>query len=232
MTALSDAIKTGWDEARADDPEPTVRYVRDLLGQYPGDARARFEYASALDFAGREAEAVPVCEQSFSAGLDGEDLRRGLIQYGSTLRNAGRFDEAVSAVRRADERFPGHSDVAAFLALALASAGRGPEAVARLIMLALVRIGDDDLGPARAPSVGQRPDGLKISGPGRSGERPGQNALPGSSRILTRYLFLPWSRPMRPGRLVIAMTTIAAITVSGIRTILILLTIESPLITM
>ena len=51
-------------------------------------------------------------------------------------------------------------------------------------------------------------------------------------RLLTRYLLLRCSRPMRPGRLVIAMTTIAAITVSGIRTILILLTIESPLITM
>jgi hypothetical protein len=37
---------------------------------------------------------------------------------------------------------------------------------------------------------------------------------------------------MRPGRLIIAMTTIAAITVSGISIILILLTIESPLITM
>jgi aminoglycoside phosphotransferase (APT) family kinase protein len=80
--------------------------------------------------------------------------------------------------------------------------------------------------------LGQRSHGLKVSGPGRSGERPGQNALPGSGRILTRYLLLRCSRPMRPGRLVIAMTTIAAITVSGIRTILILLTIESPLITM
>ena len=34
-------------------------------------------------------------EQAFSAGLDGDDLRRGLIQYGSTLRNLGRFDEAL-----------------------------------------------------------------------------------------------------------------------------------------
>jgi hypothetical protein len=47
------------------------------------------------DFAGREAEAAPVYEQAFSAGLDGDDLRRGLIQYGSTLRNLGRFDEAL-----------------------------------------------------------------------------------------------------------------------------------------
>jgi tetratricopeptide (TPR) repeat protein len=145
VSELPDAIEKGWGAARPDDPEPTVRYFRDLLGRSPGDARAIFAFAGALDFAGREAEAVPVYEESFSAGLDGEDLRRGLIQYGSTLRNVGRFDDAVEALRRADERFPGHADVAAFLALALTSAGRGPEAVAGLIMLALDRLGDDDL---------------------------------------------------------------------------------------
>jgi tetratricopeptide (TPR) repeat protein len=101
--------------ARRENPEPTVGYFRDLCRQHPGDARALFEYAGALDYAGREAEAAPVYEQAFSAGLDGDDLCRGLIQYGSTLRNLGRFDEAVSALRRADERFPGHDSIAAFL---------------------------------------------------------------------------------------------------------------------
>jgi tetratricopeptide (TPR) repeat protein len=131
MTALADAIREGWADAQRDHAEPTVRYFRDLLRQYPGDARALFEYAGALDFAGREADAAPVYEQAFSAGLDGDELRQGLIQYGSTLRNLGRFDEAVSALRRADELFPGHDSVAAFLAL--------------LLILALDRIGGDDL---------------------------------------------------------------------------------------
>jgi hypothetical protein len=94
----------------------------------------------------RQAEAVPVYEQAFAAGLSGDDLRRGLIQYGSTLRNAGRFDDAVTALQRADDQFPGHDSVTAFLALALTSAGRAAEAVARLIILALDRIGGDDLG--------------------------------------------------------------------------------------
>ncbi len=145
MTALADAIKAGWAAAQRDDPEPTVRYFRDLLREYPADARALFEYAGALDYAGREAEAAPAYEQAFSAGLSGNDLRLGLIQYGSTLRNLGRFDEAVAVLRRADEQFPGHDSVAAFLALALTSAGRGHEAVARLIILALDRIGSEDL---------------------------------------------------------------------------------------
>ena len=139
------AIERGWAAARREDPGPTVEYFRELAKQHPGDARAMFEYAGALDFAGREAEAAPVYEQAFSAGLDGDDLRRGLIQYGSTLRNLGRFDEAVRIMRRADERFPGHDSIAAFLALALTSAGRCQEAVGLLIVLALDRIGGDDL---------------------------------------------------------------------------------------
>lgn len=146
MSALSDAIGRGWAAARREDPEPTVGYFRELAGQHPGDALAVFEYAGALDFAGREAEAAPVYEQAFAAGLDGDDLRRGLIQYGSTLRNLGRFDEAVSALRRAEEQFPGHDSIVAFLALALTSAGQCQEAVARLIVLALDRIGGEDLG--------------------------------------------------------------------------------------
>jgi Tetratrico peptide repeat len=48
------------------------------------------------------------------------------------------------AVTRASSS-PGHDSVAAFLALALTSAGRCHDAVARLINLALDRIGGDDL---------------------------------------------------------------------------------------
>jgi tetratricopeptide (TPR) repeat protein len=145
MSGLDDAIGQGWAAASREHPEPTIRYFADLLERHPGDARALLEYAGALDFAGQEAEAAPVYEQAFSAGLGGDELRQALIQYGSTLRNLSRFDEAVAALRRADEQFPGHDSVAAFLALALTSAGRGNEAVARLIVLALDRIGGDDL---------------------------------------------------------------------------------------
>jgi tetratricopeptide (TPR) repeat protein len=145
MTDLADAIAHGWVAADADAPEPTVTYFRDLLAGYPDDRQALFAYASALDFAGREAAAAPVYEQAFAAGLDGDDLRQGLVQYGSTLRNLGRFDDAVAALRQADERFPGNASVKAFLALALNSAGRGPEAVQVLLTLALDRIDSDDL---------------------------------------------------------------------------------------
>lgn len=145
MTMLDDAIANGWAEARRDDPEPTVVYFRDLLAGHPNTREALFAYACALDYAGHEAEAAQVYEQAFAAGLEGDDLRCGLLQYGSTLRNLERFDEAVAALERADEMFPGHDSVKVFLALALTSAGRSREAVAALITLALDRVDSDDL---------------------------------------------------------------------------------------
>lgn len=145
MTTLDTAIANGWAEAQRHDPEPTVVYFRHLLARHPNTPEAFFAYACALDYAGHEAEAAPAYEQAFVAGLDGDDLRRGLLQYGSTLRNLERFDEAIAALEKADELFPRHDSVKVFLALALTSAGRSREAVAALITLALDRINSDDL---------------------------------------------------------------------------------------
>jgi tetratricopeptide (TPR) repeat protein len=137
-----------WD---ASDPQATIDHFKALVDEYPGNAFYLYEYAGAFDFAGREAEAAPLYEAAFAAGLAGDDRRRGLIQYGSTLRNLGRHDEAVAALRQADEEFPGHASVKAFLALALTSAGRGGEAVALLLNLAVDRIDAEELQQYRRP---------------------------------------------------------------------------------
>jgi tetratricopeptide (TPR) repeat protein len=145
VTELADLIEQGWAVAQRDAPEPTVTYFRDLLTQHPDVRETLFAYACALDFAGHETQAAPAYEQAFAAGLDADDLRRGLLQYGSTLRNLERHDEAVAALQQADRQFPGHDSVKVFLALTLTSAGRCHEAVATLITLALERIDSDDL---------------------------------------------------------------------------------------
>ncbi|WP_222840687.1 tetratricopeptide repeat protein [Actinosynnema mirum] len=145
MTTVDEAVERGWANADPDDPEPTVEHFRALLAEHPDDVVALFEYAGSLDYAGHEAEAAPAYERAFAAGLDGDRLRQGLIQYGSTLRNLGRHDEAIAALERADREFPGHDSVRAFLALALTSAGRAPEAVALLLALAVDRVPSPDL---------------------------------------------------------------------------------------
>ncbi|HEX3489028.1 MAG TPA: hypothetical protein VHU92_06780, partial [Streptosporangiaceae bacterium] len=62
MSDLTDVIQQGWATADPDAPEPTVSYFHDLLGQHPGDPHALFAYASALDFASREAKAAPAVQ--------------------------------------------------------------------------------------------------------------------------------------------------------------------------
>lgn len=76
--------------------------------------------------------------------MEGDRLRRGLLQYGSTLRNLDRPDQAVAVLERADALFPGSDAVRSFLALALLSAGRADEAVADLLDLALDGIHSED----------------------------------------------------------------------------------------
>jgi tetratricopeptide (TPR) repeat protein len=138
------AVTAGWDVATRADQQPTIDHFTDLLARYPADARALFEMACAYDWGGRPGAAAPVYERAFAAGLDGDRLRRGLLQYGATLRNLDRADEAVTALERANTLFPGGEAVRSYLALALLSAGRADEAVADLLDLALDGIDSED----------------------------------------------------------------------------------------
>lgn len=145
MENLDRLVEQGWCLANRDSPEPTAQYFAELLVQFPDDVRALFAHACALDFAGRPSDALAAYESAFAAGLEGDLLRRGLLQYGSTLRNVGRHEAAVRALQRADRQFPGHDSVKVFLALALTSAGRADEAVAELITVVLDRVDSVDL---------------------------------------------------------------------------------------
>ncbi|GAA3247819.1 tetratricopeptide repeat protein [Dactylosporangium siamense] len=142
---LAERIEATWAEADRDAPEPTLTRFRALLDEHPDDVAALYAHACALDFAGHPAEAAPAYERAFAAGLTGAELKAGLLQYGSTLRNLGRLDEATSALFDADRRFPGDAAVTVYLALALLSADQSGEAVRRLVDLALDRIDDPGL---------------------------------------------------------------------------------------
>lgn len=115
--------------------EEALAVAQALVERYPDNPRAHFEYAGALDYQGREAEAVAPYRRAQALGLSGDDVPRLHVQLGSTLRNIGAFEEAVRFLAEGRERFPGHAGIRAFHALALVSAGRGSEAVAELLDL-------------------------------------------------------------------------------------------------
>jgi predicted Zn-dependent protease len=68
-----------------------------------------------------------------AAGVPAELRRRFLVGYGSTLRNVGRVDEAVTLLTEAMAEDPHYPAYGAFLGLALLSAGHPRAAVATLL---------------------------------------------------------------------------------------------------
>jgi tetratricopeptide (TPR) repeat protein len=92
-----------------------------------------YERGGEHDSAGREGQAIPLYERALAAGLSGELRARCLLQLGSSLRNVGRADEAVTLLRDAAGEFPAFRPLRAFLALALHSAGDDVEALRVLL---------------------------------------------------------------------------------------------------
>ena len=121
------------------DKETFLARMAALASELP-PAAAAFERASAFDSTGHEAEAVQLYRQALELGLDGVRRRRAVIQLASSLRNLGDLDESVALLTT--ERDAGSDElddaVDAFLALALADAGREREALS-LALTALSR---------------------------------------------------------------------------------------------
>ena len=125
--------------ARFDDLDGAAfRAAMDALTAGLPPAVAAYERGSARDATGQEAEAVPLYREALTLGLDGRRRRECVIQLASSLRNVGEAAAGVALLRA--ERDAGSDElddaVAAFLALALADAGREREALS-VALLAL-----------------------------------------------------------------------------------------------
>jgi len=130
---------------------------------------------------------------------------------------------------------PGPDSVILFLVLARHGAGRGHQAVAKLITLAPGRIQGSDLARyQRALPIRLKPGAGRRTMTGCHTEKrcgwPGRNAAEESGPILGYAIYwpLPGLRLSLPGRLVTAMITTAATAASGIRIILILCCTNPP----
>lgn len=148
--ALSAEAAAAWRLAQVADPTPTLERLRRLRDTYPDDARAHYEWASALDFAAREAEAAPVYEHALVMGLPSGYRAKALLQLGSTLRNLGRVEEAVELLDGARDEFPENLALGGFHALALTSAGRADAAVRELLEMLVDHVDALELREYRA----------------------------------------------------------------------------------
>ncbi|GGG19223.1 hypothetical protein GCM10007304_36450 [Rhodococcoides trifolii] len=132
---LEAAIAAGLQARDRDHMQPTIEYFVDLLTKHPGDAAVLLELAGSYDTDGQEEVAEKYYLRAFDAGLSGDRRRRALLQYGSTLRNLGRFDESLDVFERAKAEFPESDSLRVFHALSLHAAGRANDALAEALLV-------------------------------------------------------------------------------------------------
>ena len=123
-----DALWTTVDDL---DEEEFRRRMDDLTAELgPDSAVAAYERGSAFDSTGHSDLAVPLYERALELGLAEDRRRPAVIQMASSLRNLGRAEMSVALLRAERDRRSDELDdaVSAFLAFALADAGREREA--------------------------------------------------------------------------------------------------------
>src|SRR6478735_8752103 len=96
---------------------PTIAAFLEVLAEHPDDPHVLYEVGGSYDTAGEEETAAGYYERALAAGLDGDTLRKCLLQYGSTLRNLDRFDESLAVLDRARAAFPESESVLVWHAL-------------------------------------------------------------------------------------------------------------------
>lgn len=143
--ALLERLRVLFEARDRDDMAPTIRALQEMLAEHPDDPHVLYEVGGAYDTAGEEDTAAGYYERALATGLSGDTLRRCLLQYGSTLRNLGRYDESLAVLDRALAGFPTSESVRVWHALSLHAAGRSDAAVAELMEVAADGIRTPDL---------------------------------------------------------------------------------------
>jgi tetratricopeptide (TPR) repeat protein len=115
--------------------QPTIDAFLALLAEHPDQPEVLYEVGGSYDTAGDEQTAAGYYEAALAAGLSGDTLRRCLLQYGSTLRLLGRYQDSVAVLDRALAEWPDLPSVRVFHALGLHAAGRSDGAVGELLAL-------------------------------------------------------------------------------------------------
>lgn len=125
--------------------QPTIDAFLAVLAEHPDEPEVLYEVGGAYDTAGEEQTAAGYYERAMAAGLDGDAMRRCLLQYGSTLRNLGRLDESLAVLERARAEFPESDSLKVWHATSLHEAGRHDAAFALMLGLVADRIRTEEL---------------------------------------------------------------------------------------
>ena len=153
MTDAERMVSEAWELARDGRAEEALAGLRQLTTDRPDSAVAWFELEGMLDWLGREEEALEPYERAHVLGLSAELQRQWALQYGSTLRNVGRVDDAIGILRDAIGRHPDYPALDLMLALCLLDAGDPAAAAVEALGAALKPDADGSIECAPLPSA-------------------------------------------------------------------------------
>ncbi len=130
---------------RQDDLEASQEILLNLLAEHPNNPLVLHEVGGSYDVMGEEKQAIPYYQKAIKAGLDGNDLQECLVCLGSSQRNVGDFEDAVTTLEKVVAQFPDNNSGKVFLALAYYSDAREDEAVQLLLELLLETTSDENI---------------------------------------------------------------------------------------
>jgi cyanophycin synthetase len=104
------------------------------------DGVGDYELGGEHDSAGRAEQAIPHYERALALGLPDELVPRCMLQLASSLRNAGRPEDAMRVFDDAIESHPEDAALPLFRAFLLADLGRDREALVDVLHVARTRI--------------------------------------------------------------------------------------------
>lgn len=112
---------------------PTITAFLGVLAEHPDDPAVLYEVGGAYDTAGEEETALGYYRRAMAAGLEGHWRRQCYLQYGSTLRNLGRYEESLAVFDEGIARYPESESLGLFRALTVHAAGRPHAALAEVL---------------------------------------------------------------------------------------------------
>lgn len=150
MSDLNKIIKEAW--KHKDNPELLLKKFQEVFEDYQEDSVYLFEYANALDFLGKENEAIPLYQRAIELGNSGKLKTQAEIQLGSSLSVTGKNEGAIGILSRVLEE-TGDPAALIFLCTALFRAGEAMKALKAALNFILS--GDNGLLPEYKRSLSQ-----------------------------------------------------------------------------
>lgn len=142
MTNLNKILEEAW--KHRDNPEDLLKTFQEVFEEYRGNAVYLYEYANALDFLGKENEAIPLYQNAIKLGLPEKMKTQAEIQLGSSLSIVGDNKTAIDILNRVYKK-TGDPASLEFLCLSLYRSGELKKALK--LALNFILSGDQGLLP-------------------------------------------------------------------------------------